>query len=64
MNSQAGQLKDTMGFFRLERQGAALRSAGSAQAAAGAQKSKAALRVAGNAALQAQPDESQFTRFT
>ncbi|HEY2399869.1 MAG TPA: methyl-accepting chemotaxis protein [Steroidobacteraceae bacterium] len=63
MNGQAGQLKDTMGFFRLERHAAAARSAG-AQAAAGPQKSKPALRVAGNAALQAQPDESQFTRFT
>jgi hypothetical protein len=29
-----------------------------------ARKPKAQLRVAGNAALQAQPDESQFTRFT
>jgi methyl-accepting chemotaxis protein len=64
MNSQAGQLKDTMGFFRLERQARAVRSAGGTQAAAVGQKSKAALRVAAGAALQAAPDESQFTRFT
>lgn len=64
MNSQAGQLKDTMGFFKLERQAGARRNAGAASAATAAQKSKASLRVAGNAALQAEPDESQFTRFT
>jgi len=61
MNGQAGQLKDTMGFFRLERQVAGRRSAGAAPAAS---KPKATLRVAGNAAVQAEPDESQFTRFT
>jgi len=61
MNGQAGQLKDTMGFFRLERS----RAAGGASAAAPAsRKSKAQLRVAGNAAVKAEPDESQFTRFT
>jgi methyl-accepting chemotaxis protein len=64
MNSQAGQLKDTMGFFRLERHAGSVRSAGGAQPATVANKPKAALRVAGNAALQGQPDESQFTRFT
>jgi len=59
MNGQAGQLKDTMGFFRLER--SAARAAG-AGAAAG-RKPKTQLRVAGNTAKQAEPDESQFTRF-
>ncbi len=59
MNGQAGQLKDTMGFFRLQRQAGGGRSAGPASS-----KPKAALRVAGNLAVQAEPDESQFTRFT
>jgi methyl-accepting chemotaxis protein len=61
MNSQAGQLKDTMGFFRLERHAGSGRSARTTPTA---QKSKATLRVAGNAVIQADPDESQFTRFT
>jgi methyl-accepting chemotaxis protein len=66
MNSQAGQLKDTMGFFRLERSVTAARTATGAGTAASpaARKSKAQLRVAGNTALAAEPDESQFTRFT
>ena len=66
MNSQAGQLKDTMGFFKLERSSSAARAANSAGAAAApaARKQKAQLRVAGNTALAGEPDESQFTRFT
>jgi methyl-accepting chemotaxis protein len=64
MNSQAGQLKDTMGFFKLERRAGSVRGAGSAQAPTAAHKQKPALRVAGSGAIQAQPDESQFTRFT
>jgi methyl-accepting chemotaxis protein len=59
MNGQAGQLKDTMGFFRLERR--VTRSAGASASAA--RKPKAQLRVADNSVLQAEPDESQFTRF-
>jgi methyl-accepting chemotaxis protein len=64
MNSQAGQLKDTMGFFRLERHASSVRSTGGVAAAAAGHKPKVALRVAGNAAVKADPDESQFTRFT
>ena len=64
MSGQASQLKDTMGFFRLERSAGSARAAGTPQGAQAAKgKPKAQLRVAGNAALQAQPDESQFTRF-
>ena len=33
-------------------------------ATAAARKPKSPLRAAGNAAVQAEPDESQFTRFT
>jgi methyl-accepting chemotaxis protein len=64
MNGQAGQLKDTMGFFRLERSAGSARAAGAASGAPAAnRKPKSQLRVAGNTALQAEPDESQFTRF-
>ena len=59
MNGQAGQLTQTMSFFKLERSTPA-----AAARATGARKPRAALRVAGNTALQAEPDESQFTRFT
>ncbi len=66
MNSQAGQLTETMGFFKIERpkmaSASALRTPSATTAAA--RKPRAALRVAGKAALQAEPDESQFTRFT
>jgi len=64
MNGQAGQLKDTMGFFRLERASAAARAAGlSNPASTGARKPKAQPRGAGAAAPQSELDESQFTRF-
>jgi methyl-accepting chemotaxis protein len=66
MNSQAGQLTQTMGFFKIERpklaSASALRTSGTTTPAA--RKPRAALRVAGKAALRAEPDESQFTRFT
>ena len=67
MNSQAGQLTETMGFFKMQRLNTA--SAGAVSRASGAttpgaRKPRAALRVASSAALQAEPDESQFTRFT
>lgn len=66
MNSQAGQLTQTMGFFKMERPNSAsafaLRASGDPTPAA--RKTRPALRVAGKATLQAQPDESQFTRFT
>ena len=64
MNGQAGQLTQTMSFFKLERSTPAAAARAPGAAASGARKPRAALRVAGNAALQAEPDESQFTRFT
>jgi methyl-accepting chemotaxis protein len=64
MNGQAGQLTQTMGFFKIERPKTAAAAGPRAAGATGPRKPRAALRVAGNAALQAQPDESQFTRFT
>jgi methyl-accepting chemotaxis protein len=63
MNGQAGQLKDTMGFFKLERS-AARAPAGSNAVASAARKPKAQLRVAGGGTVQTELDESQFTRFT
>jgi len=65
MNGQASQLKDTMGFFKLERPSSASRAANAAGAAAASTaRKKAQLRVAGNTAVAGEPDESQFTRFT
>ena len=64
MNGQAGQLTQTMSFFKLERSNPPAAARATSAAASGARKPRAALRVAGNTALQAEPDESQFTRFT
>ncbi|MEA3182234.1 MAG: methyl-accepting chemotaxis protein [Gammaproteobacteria bacterium] len=66
MNGHAGQLTQTMGFFKIERPSAAAAATARTAGAAGTRKPRAALRVAGNTALQAQaqPDESEFTRFT
>ena len=64
MNGQAGQLTQTMSFFKLERPTPAAAARATGATASGARKPRATLRVAGNAALRAEPDESQFTRFT